>query len=52
MTHADDAWAARVASHILDGKSGGNPVPYVYGAITRDANPKRFTPTPTPARVA
>ena len=49
---ADDEWAARVAAHILDGQNATDPARYVYGAITKDSNPKRFTPTPTPARAA
>lgn len=44
--------AAAVVAQILEGASGEirRPTAYVLGAIDRDADPRRFLPTPVPPR--
>jgi hypothetical protein len=50
----DDAWAARVAGHIMSHTSGRvhNPARYCASVIESDAHPERFLPTPIPGRAA
>ena len=53
---ADDAWAARVAGHIIGDapkdKPVRNPAAYIRKTIEDDPHPERFTPTYTPGVAA